>query len=87
MKAMLESQEQAFNSALEIMMKQVNDHISKLEGKVLYVTASLKFTHREVDDLKSIVKYYEKDNKESKTKLDQLSEQLQSSNKKRKLKS
>lgn len=82
MKTMLESQERAFNSALEIVVKQMNDHINKLENKVLDLTTSLEFTQREVDDLKSKGKDHEKDNKENKTKINQLTEQLESSNKK-----
>lgn len=82
MKAILESQERAFNSALEIVVKQMNDHINKLEGKVLDLTSSLEFTQREFDDLKATVKDHEKVNKENNIKINKLTEELESSNKK-----
>lgn len=84
LKTMLESQERAFNSALEIVVKQMNDHINKLEGKVSDLTTSLEFSQQEVDELKSKSKDHENERKETKAKLDQLSEQLESSNKKNK---
>lgn len=84
MKAMLETQERAFNSALEIVVKQMNDHINKLEGKVGDLTTSLEYSQREIDDLKSTLKDHERENKENKTKLNELTEQLASSNMKTK---
>lgn len=80
LKTMLESQERAFNSALEIVVKQMNDHINKLEGKVSDLTTSLEFSQQEVDELKSKSKDHENERKETKAKLNQLSEQLESSN-------
>ena len=72
LKTMLDSQEQAFNSALEIVVKQMNDQINKLEGKVLDLTTSLEFTQREVDDLKSKAKEHEKQQEANDIKLNQL---------------
>lgn len=72
LKTMLDSQERAFNSALEIVLKQMNDQINKLEGKVLDLTTSLEFTHREVDDLKSKAKEHEKQQEANDIKLNQL---------------
>ncbi|MPC90983.1 hypothetical protein E2C01_085991 [Portunus trituberculatus] len=60
-KAMLDLQERAYKSAMEIMVKQMNDHISKLEDKVSDMTASLEFTQREVDDLKANIKEHERE--------------------------
>ena len=60
LKTMLDSQERAFNSALEIVLKQMNDQINKLEGKVLDLTTSLEFTQRKVDDLQSKAKEHER---------------------------
>lgn len=72
LKTMLDSQERAFNSALEIVVKQMNDQINKLEGKVLDLTTSLEFTQREVDDLKSKAKEHEKQQEANDIKLNQL---------------
>ena len=69
---MLDSQERAFNSALEIVVKQMNDQINKLEGKVLDLTTSLEFTQREVDDLKSKAKKHGKQQEVNDIKLNQL---------------
>lgn len=82
MKAMLESQERAYKLAIDIVVKQMTDQISKLQGTVSDLTASLQFTQREVDDLKSTVKAYEKDKKETNVKINNLNEQLESENKK-----
>ena len=80
MKTMLESQERAFNSALEIVVKQMNDQIHKLEDKVRDLTASLEFTQKEVDDLKNYAKVHEQEKKETKTKINQLTDEVKSSN-------
>ena len=81
LKTMLDSQERAFNSALEIVVKQMNDQINKLEGKVLDLTTSLEFTQREVDDLKSKAKEHEKQQEANDIKFNQLHDQVESSNK------
>lgn len=79
LKTMLESQERAFKTALDIVVTQMNGHIDKLEGKVSDLTSSLEFTQREVDDLKSTAKEYEKEKKDFTKKIDQLTEQVESS--------
>ena len=53
-------------------MKEMNDQINKLEGKVLDLTTSLEFTQREVDDLKSKAKEHEKQQEANDIKLNQL---------------
>lgn len=80
MKTMLESQERAFNSALEIVVQQMNDQINKLEDKVRDLTASLEFTQKEVDDLKNYAKVHEQEKKETKTKINQLTDEVKVSN-------
>lgn len=61
MKTMLESQEQAFNSTLNIVVKQLNNEISKMENRVVDLTTSLEFTQKEVDELKSQAKHHAKE--------------------------
>lgn len=72
MKTMLESQERAFNSALNTVVKQLNDQIKKLENRVDDLTTSLEFTQKEVDELKSQAKHHAKERVETMAKLYQL---------------
>lgn len=81
-KAMLESQERAYKTALEMVAKQMNEHINKLEGKLQEVTTSLEFTQREVDELKAKEKDHDKEKKEYITTINKLTEEIQSSNNK-----
>lgn len=76
-KTMLESQERAYNTAMEMVMKQMKDHIKQLEGKVSDLATSLEFTQREVDDLKSQNKDHEKERKAAKLETDKLTEQVE----------
>ena len=82
LKTMLESQERAYKAAMEMMVKQMNDQINKLEDKVSDLITSLEFTQREVDDLKATNKDYEKERIEAKNNIDKLNEQVKSSNEK-----
>ena len=81
---MLESQERAFNSALDIVVKQLNDQINKLENRVVDLTTSLEFTQKEVDDLKSQAKDYAKERNETMARINHLHEEVEASNKKNK---
>ena len=80
MKAMMETNERAFKTALDIVVKQMNDQINKLEGKVSDLTTSLEFSQREVEDLKANTKEYEKEKKEDRMKLEKLKEHFEASN-------
>ena len=71
-KMLLESQERAYKSALDMVVKQMNDQINKLENKVSDLTTSLEFTQREVDDLKSSARESAKEKKEDKTTIENL---------------
>lgn len=79
-KAMLDSQERAYRSAMDIIVKQMTERIDKLEGKVSDLTASLEFTQHEVDELKSINKEHEREKKEATSKIASLVDQLNTSN-------
>ncbi|KAK4328992.1 hypothetical protein Pmani_000628 [Petrolisthes manimaculis] len=52
LKTLLDSQEKAYRSAMEIVVTQLNTQIRKLENTVSDVTKSLELTQNEVDDLK-----------------------------------
>lgn len=79
-KAMLDSQERAYKSAMDILVKQMTERIDKLEGKVSDLTASLQFTQHEVDELKSTNKEHEREKKEAMSKMASLVDQLNISN-------
>ena len=79
LKAMLDSQERAYKTAMDVVVKQLNDQISKLDGKVDDLTKSLEFTQQEVDELKANIKENGKERSEDKYKIQNLTEQLESS--------
>lgn len=70
-KTLLESQERAYKSAMDTVVKQMNDRIMKLESTVSDLTTSLQFSQREIDDLKSTIKEHEKEKQMIKGKMDQ----------------
>lgn len=78
-KLLLEAQERAYKSALDVVVRQLNDQVTKLDKKVAELTTSLEFTQREVDDLKSNAKEHEKEKKEDRSTIDTLNQRLQSS--------
>lgn len=55
MKTLLEYKERAYQSALEVVVKQMNERIMKLETTDADLTTSLEFSQREIDDLNSKV--------------------------------
>ena len=65
-KMLLESQERAFKTAMDTIVKQMNDQISKLEAEVSDLTTSLEFTQHEVDELKANTKEHNKERNEYK---------------------
>lgn len=71
-KILLESQERAYKSALDVVVKQMSDQINKLENKVSDLTTSLEFTQREVDDLKTNKRELEREMKEKNTTIEKL---------------
>ncbi len=62
-KPMLDSLERAYKSATDMVVKQMNDHIDKLERKV---SGKKKFTQYEVDELKSNIKEHKRERKDAK---------------------
>ena len=76
---MFESQEQTFNHLLQIVVKQIIYQINILGGKVFNLITNLEFTQREVDDFKSPAKL----RKESMAIIQQLSEQVEISDRKK----
>ncbi|KAK3873451.1 hypothetical protein Pcinc_021528 [Petrolisthes cinctipes] len=55
-KTILETQNQAYKSALEIFIGQINQKIQSLQTTVSDLQRSLEFTQKEVDDLKCEVR-------------------------------
>lgn len=55
-KTLLDSQEKAYRSAMEIVVNQLNSQIKNMEDRVSEVTRSLEFTQSEMDGLKQEVK-------------------------------
>lgn len=78
-KTLLESQERVYKSAMDAVVKQMNDRIMKLESTVADLTTSLQFSQREIDDLKSTIKEYEKEKQDTKVKVDQQAAAINSS--------
>ena len=76
MKAMLESQERAYKNAMDVVVRQMNERITQVEGKVSSLTASLEYTQKEVDDLKSLTKEQEEEKKGAKLKINTLIEEV-----------
>lgn len=81
-KSMLESQDRAFKTALEVVVKQMTDRMNQLENKATELTVSLEFSQREIDDLKSSKKECEKELKDANVKIENLLVQLDSTNEK-----
>lgn len=79
LKMMMESQERAYKSALDVVVKQMSDQMNKLENKVSDLTASLEFTQNEVDELKAKLKDHDKERKDDKEKINKLTQQVESS--------
>lgn len=76
LKTMLDSQERAYKAAMDVVVKQMNDQITKLESTISDLTTSLEFTQRELDDMKSEIKEYVKEKKDAKMRMDQLEERV-----------
>lgn len=79
MKTLLESHERVYKSALDAVVKQMNERIMKLESTVADLTTSLQFSQREIDDLKSTIKQHEKEKQDTKVKMDQQADVINSS--------
>ena len=78
-KALLDSQERAYKSALEVVIKQMNDQMAKMDNKISDLTTSLEFTQREVDELKKNIKTHEKEQNDAKITKEKLTQQVETS--------
>lgn len=72
----LESQERAYKTAMEIVVKNLTDRIDRLEATVSDLTASLEFSQNEIDSLKSTIKTHEAEQVASKKTIDKLSQHI-----------
>ena len=68
MKALLDSQERAYRSALDIVTEQFKQRISSLENTVSDLTKSLQFTQAEVVDLQNEIRALKKSDSEYKAR-------------------
>ena len=75
-KTLLESQEKAYKSAIEIITDQLYSKILALKSKVYNLKTSLEFTQAEVVELKGQVKIFEKDKTKSNTKIEAVKHQI-----------
>lgn len=73
---LLESQERAYKTALDMVVTQMNDQINKLETKVSDLTTSLEFTQHEVDELKAAASDHDRERKEDKTEIENLTHKV-----------
>ena len=76
LKMLLESQERAFKTAMDMVVKQMNDQINKLETKVSDLTTSLEFTQHEVDELKANAREHNKERNEDKAVIENLAHKV-----------
>ena len=71
LKTLLESQERAYKSGMDAVVKQMNERIMKLESTAAELTNGLEYSQREIDALKSTIKEHEKEKQVTKVKIDQ----------------
>lgn len=76
LKTILDSQDQAYRSALELCMKQVNEDLRFYKSSVDDLKRSLEYTQAEVHELKSEVNQLERVRKEDKSIIANLTDQL-----------
>ncbi|KAK4322465.1 hypothetical protein Pmani_006805 [Petrolisthes manimaculis] len=71
-KVLLDSQERTLRSAMDMVVKQLQDRINKAEQSVDEVIKSLEFSQAEVLDLKNEVKELTKSNKDKQLLLEEI---------------
>ena len=76
---LLESQERAYKGAMDVMVRHLTERIQTLESTVSYLTASLEFSQREIDELKNAMKEHDKENLANKKTIDTLTHHIDSS--------
>ncbi len=70
-KTLLQAQEQAYKSAMDVVVQQMNEKIIKLESTVADLTTSLQYSQWEIEDLKTTIKEHNKEKQATKVKMDQ----------------
>ncbi len=75
---LLESQERAYKNAMDVVVKSFTERVHKLEGNVSDLTASLEFSQKEIDSLKTSIKTYEAERVANKATIDKLSQDINS---------
>ena len=81
LKTLLDTQDKAYKSALEVFMGQINGKIQALESTVSDPTTSLKFTQKEVKDFETEVKRLEREKENSKEIINTLTKDIQATTK------
>ncbi|KAK3889169.1 hypothetical protein Pcinc_006743 [Petrolisthes cinctipes] len=77
LKVLLDSQNQAFRSALDIVVEQFNSRIASMESKISDITRSLDFSHAETVDLKGEVKLLQQTKRENNTIIEGLKNRVE----------
>ena len=77
MKILLDSQNQAFRSALDIVVDQFNSRIATMETKISDLIRSLEFSQAEVSDLEAEVKALRKCEKEHEAVIEELKNRVE----------
>ncbi|KAK4301226.1 hypothetical protein Pmani_026644 [Petrolisthes manimaculis] len=72
LKVLLDSQNQSFRSAVDIIVDQFKSRITDMETRMSDLTRSLEFTQAEVTDLKSEVKELQKSDSVKQTTINEL---------------
>ncbi|MPC48335.1 hypothetical protein E2C01_042103 [Portunus trituberculatus] len=74
---LLDCQDKAYETALEIFLQQVNERIQSCETTVSDLTRSLEFTQNEVDELRDVVNQLKRDKEIAKEMIESFTEDLQ----------
>lgn len=78
LKTLLDSQNQAFQGAIEVFMKQVNENVRSLQSTIGELRTSLEFTQKDLEDMKQELKKHQEEKKNDQEIIKKLSEDLQS---------
>lgn len=79
LKTLLTAQDQAYKSALELFMNQVNKKTEKLESTVSELTRSLEFTQAQVEEYRSEMKQLKREKETDQARITELTEDLRES--------
>lgn len=79
LKVLMDSQNQTFRSALDIIVEQFKSRITDMETKISDLTRSLEFSQAEISDLKGEVKTLRKSETVNRSTIDELQTRVESS--------